>query len=102
MHLIPILVIKILIAAVAILEALLLASVVLHIQPDLLVNYLELLLQFLELHLVDLDCQAGERAIELLELQRLMSHDAGLFEDLLNLQFWERYFEVLAELHELS
>ena len=53
MHLIPILVIKILIAAVAILEALLLASVVLHIQPDLLVNYLELLLQFLELHLVD-------------------------------------------------
>jgi hypothetical protein len=101
-HLISILVIEILIPAVAILEALLLAPIVLHVKPDLLVNNLELLLQFLELNLVDLDCQAGERAIELLELEGFVSHDAGLFEDLLNLQFRERYFEVFAELHELS
>lgn len=102
MHLVSILVIEVLIATVAVLEALLLSSSVLHVQPDLLVNDLKLLLEFLELDLVDLDCQAGERAIKLLELQGLVSHDTGLLEDLLYLQFWERYFEVLAEFHEFS
>jgi len=91
------------IVLIRVLEPLLLASRgVLHVHPDLIVDDLELLIDFLDLHSVDLDCQAGQRGIELLELQWLVPHYTRLLEYLLNFQLRKRYFEILAEFHEFS
>ena len=90
------------IVLVLILEPLLLSSGVLHVNPDLIINNLEFLINFLYFHTVDLHCKTGKRGIKLLILQWFMTHNTGLFENFLNFQLWQRYLKILAELHELS